>query len=315
MNGPRVVPRFLDAGHRAELRRGLGWHLPRQRLGDRARISSARPWSLQALVGRDTDATYGRLYFRQNRFLRTAVALEVNLEQRSFGYDRWVRVGYPFRHDDADVVRPGPGLDHGEGTPLVPEPRLAQRPRSRRGDQPVRADAAPVPRIRGADGAAAESARQRPHLAAGRGGEARGHRDYDLGNGLVRAVQRRRRRPGPSRRSRHADGPRRGPDHLAVPLAHQPRPGLGRGSVPAGLRQPRGRAAGRVAGTADRPLAAGPRLADRGQPQRLVASRPGLHLPAGLRRRRPGRRGTAAGARRAPSAASCCGTTRATARA
>ncbi len=55
---------------------------------------------VQGLVGRDTDATYGRLYFRQNRFLSSAFALEVNLEERSFGYDRWARVGYPFRSDD-----------------------------------------------------------------------------------------------------------------------------------------------------------------------------------------------------------------------
>jgi hypothetical protein len=55
---------------------------------------------LQGLLGRDADATYGRLYFRQNRFLRSPFTLELNVEERSFGYDRWVRVGYPFRNDD-----------------------------------------------------------------------------------------------------------------------------------------------------------------------------------------------------------------------
>lgn len=55
---------------------------------------------VQGLLGRDADATYGRLYFRQNRFLRSTLALELNLEQRSFGYDRWLRLGFPFRNDD-----------------------------------------------------------------------------------------------------------------------------------------------------------------------------------------------------------------------
>jgi hypothetical protein len=56
--------------------------------------------AVQGLLGRDADASFGRLYARQNRFLRSPFALELNMEERSFGYDRWVRVGYPFRNDD-----------------------------------------------------------------------------------------------------------------------------------------------------------------------------------------------------------------------
>lgn len=55
---------------------------------------------VQGLVGRDADATYGRVYFRQNRFFGTPFALELNEEERSFGHDRWARIGYPFRSDD-----------------------------------------------------------------------------------------------------------------------------------------------------------------------------------------------------------------------
>lgn len=56
--------------------------------------------TLQAVVGDDLDARYGRLYLRQNRLLRTGLSLELNYDERSDGHTRWFGLSLPFRSDD-----------------------------------------------------------------------------------------------------------------------------------------------------------------------------------------------------------------------
>lgn len=55
---------------------------------------------LQASVGDDLEARYGRLYLRQNRFLQTPLSLELNHDERSDGHTRWAGISLPFRADD-----------------------------------------------------------------------------------------------------------------------------------------------------------------------------------------------------------------------
>jgi hypothetical protein len=55
---------------------------------------------LQAVVGDDLDARYGRLYLRQNRLLRTGLTLELNYDERSDGHTRWAGLSLPYRYDD-----------------------------------------------------------------------------------------------------------------------------------------------------------------------------------------------------------------------
>jgi hypothetical protein len=55
---------------------------------------------VRAAVGHDLDASYGRVYVRQNRFLRSPLTVELNLDDRTDGYDRWAGVSVPFRSDD-----------------------------------------------------------------------------------------------------------------------------------------------------------------------------------------------------------------------
>jgi hypothetical protein len=138
---------------------------------------------LQALVGRDADATYGRLYFRQNRFLRSPVALEVNFEQRSFGYDRWLRVGYPFRHDEQTWS------GQVQGWTLEKENRWYLSHAALTGVDPAEERSLYVLMPRQSRGFEAQTARRLSPLDSGRvwrlGAGVR-HEDltYDLGNGL-----------------------------------------------------------------------------------------------------------------------------------
>jgi len=55
---------------------------------------------LTAAVGHGLDASFGRIYVKQNRFLRSPLTCELNLDSRSDGYDRWLRVSLPFRAND-----------------------------------------------------------------------------------------------------------------------------------------------------------------------------------------------------------------------
>jgi hypothetical protein len=55
---------------------------------------------LRGAVGQDLDASFGRIYVRQNRLLRSPVTVEFNYDDRSDGHDRWAGVTVPFRADD-----------------------------------------------------------------------------------------------------------------------------------------------------------------------------------------------------------------------
>lgn len=51
-------------------------------------------------LGDDLDARYGRIYLRQHRVLRSPLTVELNVDERTDGYDRWGALSVPFRSDD-----------------------------------------------------------------------------------------------------------------------------------------------------------------------------------------------------------------------
>jgi hypothetical protein len=55
---------------------------------------------VRGAVGQDLDADYGRIYVRQNRALRSPLTVELNVDERSDGFDRWAALAVPFRSDD-----------------------------------------------------------------------------------------------------------------------------------------------------------------------------------------------------------------------
>jgi len=52
---------------------------------------------VQGVIGDDLDARYGRIYLRQNRVLRSPWTLELNYDDRTDGYTRWLGLSLPFR--------------------------------------------------------------------------------------------------------------------------------------------------------------------------------------------------------------------------
>lgn len=55
---------------------------------------------LLAAVGEELDASYGRLFVRQNRLFGSPLTVELNVDERSDGFARWLTVFVPFRAED-----------------------------------------------------------------------------------------------------------------------------------------------------------------------------------------------------------------------
>jgi len=55
---------------------------------------------VRGAVGEDLDAGFGRIYLRQNRILRTPLTVELNVDERTDGHDRWAAISVPFRSND-----------------------------------------------------------------------------------------------------------------------------------------------------------------------------------------------------------------------
>ena len=227
---------------------------------------------VRGAVGQGLDASYGRIYVRQNRVLRSPFSVEFNYDDRSDGHDRWAAVTVPFRFDDQTWAMRAYAWNRrydvrwylSNGGPAGADPASEKRLYAL---LPARYDGAELEVYR----------RLSP---AGRGRIWRGglachvlDRAWDLGSGVAGALGRPRGRSGVPRGAGQPPGPRHGRDRVAAPGAGHPGPHLGHRTFPAALRQQGGHPARRGGRVPRR--SRGPRRGLHRRLRRALAAPPG----------------------------------------